>query len=180
MTRSKKMKRLSKAIRFATECHNGQYRKFTKIPYITHPVGVMTMLSRWGVDDEEVLIAAVFHDLVEDTDVLFETINRNYGRRVEDIVVLVTKTEWDSSETYLDRLLNSDNLDAMILKIADRLYNYDDLVLEGRVTKSIPYFLKISEIVKRVLFSEEVDIQIKTNIKSELDKRSLKVGGWWV
>ena len=59
---------LVKAINFAAEKHKYQKRKGTGESYITHPLGVVDILIKAHVTDIEILIAAVLHDTVEDTD----------------------------------------------------------------------------------------------------------------
>ena len=57
---------IQKALLFATEAHGKQVRKYTGEPYIVHPVEVMSIVKS-VVSDEEVLAAALLHDVVEDT-----------------------------------------------------------------------------------------------------------------
>ena len=72
------MKQLDKAIQFATKAHEGQTRKYTGEPYIVHPLSVMEIVKT--VDHtEEMLMAAVLHDTVEDTDVTLQDIDREFG-----------------------------------------------------------------------------------------------------
>src|SRR5262245_5252668 len=58
--------RLEHALRFAAEAHQGQVRKKTTIPYITHPFHVALILERHGFD-EDTLVTALLHDVVEDS-----------------------------------------------------------------------------------------------------------------
>ena len=58
--------RFADAVAFATAAHAGQLRKYSGRPYIEHPVAVARMTSRF-VHDEDMLLAAVLHDTVEDT-----------------------------------------------------------------------------------------------------------------
>ena len=76
---------LKRAIRFATEKHEGTFRKGTCIPYITHPMEAMAITATM-TDDAEVLAAAVLHDTVEDTDTTLEDIVRLFGKKVGRIV----------------------------------------------------------------------------------------------
>ena len=83
------MKQLDKAIQFATKAHEGQTRKYTGEPYIVHPLSVMEIVKT--VDHtEEMLMAAVLHDTVEDTDVTLQDIDREFGPVVAQLVEELT------------------------------------------------------------------------------------------
>lgn len=68
---------LDRAIMFATLKHSGQTRKGTSIPYITHVIEAMEIVSRM-TEDEELRAAAVLHDTLEDTDTSREELR--YGK----------------------------------------------------------------------------------------------------
>jgi (p)ppGpp synthase/HD superfamily hydrolase len=61
--------KLLKAIELSLDAHKGQIRKFSGKPYISHPFRVLNRLKRFGVKDEDVLVATVAHDTMEDTKV---------------------------------------------------------------------------------------------------------------
>jgi len=64
---------ISQAIEFAAGAHRGQYRKGSKIPYNIHPLNVGKILIEHGCFDE-VVIAGILHDTVEDTPVTLDNI----------------------------------------------------------------------------------------------------------
>jgi (p)ppGpp synthase/HD superfamily hydrolase len=69
--------------------HGSQVRKFTFEPYYFHPICVAQIV--WGVcQDEEVIAAALCHDLIEDTQTAYQDIYSNFGERVADLVLEVT------------------------------------------------------------------------------------------
>lgn len=79
--------RFLRAMLFATSHHRLQRRKSSESPaYIEHPVRVATVLQECGVDDEDIIIAALLHDTVEDTDATLEDIQEQFGHNVADIV----------------------------------------------------------------------------------------------
>ena len=86
------MDRLVAATDFAARKHKDQRRKDSdKTPYINHPIGVAQILSKEGsVTDVDVLIGALLHDTVEDTECSFEEIEKEFGSRVKSIVAEVT------------------------------------------------------------------------------------------
>ena len=107
------------ALHFATEKHKGQFRK-GGLEYITHPVAVAEILYKKGYD-EDYLIAALFHDLLEDTDASEEELLRFCSPGVFDAIRLVTKEENYSQSEYIERIKN--NPIAFAVKGADRLHN---------------------------------------------------------
>lgn len=84
-------KQLDQAIAFAAVAHAGQVRKYDGLPYITHPLRVMTILKNTAaIVTEDQLVAAVLHDVVEDTPVSIETIERRFGSGVAALVFDLT------------------------------------------------------------------------------------------
>ena len=88
-----------KAIIFAARKHNGQLRKGTDIPYISHIMEVMQILIE-NKCREDTIIAGILHDTLEDTDTTPEEIQKLFGMSVLDIVLSVTE---DKSLSWLNR-----------------------------------------------------------------------------
>lgn len=86
--------RLDKAILFSKVAHEaiGQKRKYSGEPYFNHPLRVMKLVSSVLPDDEDALIVALLHDVVEDTDVPLTLIREEFGTRVERGVFALTDT----------------------------------------------------------------------------------------
>lgn len=76
---------VSEALVFATQHHQHQHRKGTKIPYMAHLLNVCKLVAENNCSDE-VLAAALLHDIVEDTDVTIEQVEEKFGRQVAEIV----------------------------------------------------------------------------------------------
>ncbi|NIA02072.1 MAG: HD domain-containing protein, partial [Nitrospirae bacterium] len=66
------------AIRFAIEAHAEQTRKGNDIPYITHPLTIALILSQAGAS-EDVIVAGILHDVVEDSDVELDDVLNEFG-----------------------------------------------------------------------------------------------------
>jgi (p)ppGpp synthase/HD superfamily hydrolase len=81
--------RFANAVAFATAAHAGQLRKYSGRPYIEHPVAVARMTSRFR-HDEDMLIAAVLHDTVEDTPVSIGDVAHSFGEPVALLVADLT------------------------------------------------------------------------------------------
>merc|ERR1712130_132285 len=124
--------RIVKATDFAAKKHRDQRRlDEDKTPYINHPVGVAFILTEEaGVTDSDVLIGALLHDTVEDTETTPDEIEALFGERVRKIVVEVTD---DKSLPKMERkrlqVVNAPgkSKEAKLVKLADKLYNLRDL-----------------------------------------------------
>ncbi len=79
------MSNFNHAIEFAVNAHSGYTRKGTGSPYIVHPMEVAAIVSTMTLDDD-ILAAAVLHDVVEDAGVSIDTIYKFFGPRVAELV----------------------------------------------------------------------------------------------
>ncbi len=109
---------LSEAIVLAGKLHLGQTDK-SGAPYVNHVLAVCDMLTG---EEEEVRIAAVLHDAVEDTDITLEELSElGCTQRTLDAIDSVTKRPW---ETYFDMVRRARaNADGRKVKLADNLHN---------------------------------------------------------
>ena len=122
------------AYRYAAIAHEGQTRR-TGEPYISHPVAVACILAKLHLD-LPTLLAALLHDVVEDTGVEIAVINQTFGKQVADLVEGVTKLdkiEFQSAvaaqaENFRKMLLAmSQDVRVILVKLADRLHNMQTL-----------------------------------------------------
>lgn len=122
------------AYRYAFAAHDGQTRK-TGEPYITHPVAVACILAKLHLDLPTVL-AALLHDVVEDTGVSVDQISEMFGKQVGGLVDGLTKLdkiEFQSAtqaqaENFRKMLLAmSQDVRVILVKLADRLHNMQTL-----------------------------------------------------
>lgn len=104
---------------FARKKHEGQNRDSGE-PYITHPAQVAQIISIVCPDDEELIAAAWLHDTLEDTATTYEEIEKEFGKRVADLVFELTHEGTKDSGYYFPRL---GTRDAILIKFADRLCN---------------------------------------------------------
>lgn len=126
------MDRLLLAVEYAAKMHAGQVRKdASRTPYIVHPIGVANLLWEQGeVRSVNVLVAALLHDTLEDTDATEEEIEALFGYRVKETVREVTNDPGLSGEENKQRQVDHApwmSLDAQLVKLADRVYNVRDL-----------------------------------------------------
>jgi len=126
------MKSYEEAVVFATKAHGSQVRDYTGVPYITHPVAVSKIVSEFD-PRPEVAIAAVLHDVVEDTPVTLEEIEAEFGEEVSKIVKYVTKVATPEDGDRKKRFaLNAAHYmkgcsGAQNIKIADAIHNLSTL-----------------------------------------------------
>lgn len=126
------MGKLEEALIFAAEKHEGQFRKVVKIPYILHPMEVAQIASTMTTD-EDVIIAGLLHDVLEDTDTTSDEIKEKFGIRVLQLVLSETENKYreqDPSATWKRRkeetlriLSESDDIGITIIWAADKLSN---------------------------------------------------------
>ena len=122
------------AYRYAAIAHEGQTRR-TGEPYISHPVAVACILAKLHMD-LPTLLAALLHDVVEDTGVAIAEISEKFGKQVGDLVEGLTKLdkiEFQSAaaaqaENFRKMLLAmSQDVRVILVKLADRLHNMQTL-----------------------------------------------------
>ena len=124
--------RLNEAIKFATDCHAGQLRKMAKIPYILHPMEVASIIGTMTTD-EDVMIAGLLHDTIEDCSVDPRVIKEKFGPRVSALVQSETEDRladrppvetWQArKEESLLMLEHTKDRDVKILWLGDKLSN---------------------------------------------------------
>jgi guanosine-3',5'-bis(diphosphate) 3'-pyrophosphohydrolase len=123
--------RLEHAFRWAAECHQGQTRKGNSTPYFEHVAAVAFVLDRAGFE-EDVVIAGLLHDVVEDTGASSDDVAARFGSAVAEIVGHCTEAKNDArgnKRPWIDR--KHDHLAAMVhsplparaVMLADKLHN---------------------------------------------------------
>src|SRR5512139_1272371 len=121
---------IEKAYETARAAHAGQYRKSGE-PYITHPLAVAKILAEWHLDPQA-LMAALLHDVVEDTHTTKSEIARHYGKAVAELVDGVSKIDriefatlqHAQAENFRKMLLAmARDVRVILIKLADRLHN---------------------------------------------------------
>jgi guanosine-3',5'-bis(diphosphate) 3'-pyrophosphohydrolase len=141
---------LSDAIAFAAEAHEGQTRKDSGLPYVTHPVEVMVLLIRHGVRDEAILSAAVLHDVVEDCGISVAEMTERFGATVTEIVTALSKVpglpDAERKRLALEQVRNGPP-GTKTVKMADRLSNLLDMErISGSTEKKAAYLREADEI----------------------------------
>lgn len=133
-------RRFQRAFAFAAEKHSGQTRKASTIPYIGHLMGVASLVLEAG-GDEDLAIAALLHDVVEDCggEPVLKEVRRRFGKRVAKIVdgctdaYVIPKPPWrERKENYIRRL-KRETADERLVSAADKLNNIRSIISDYRV-----------------------------------------------
>jgi GTP diphosphokinase / guanosine-3',5'-bis(diphosphate) 3'-diphosphatase len=124
------MEEVEKAYLFAKNAHGSQIR-YTGEPYITHPVAVAQLLAEMRMDPPTI-IAAILHDVVEDTAVGLDEIEEKFGKEITDLVDGVTKLTQIHFENHAQAqaenfrkmvMAMTSDIRVILVKLADRLHN---------------------------------------------------------
>jgi GTP diphosphokinase / guanosine-3',5'-bis(diphosphate) 3'-diphosphatase len=128
------LREVVRAYQYAETMHDGQWRKSGEA-YITHPVAVATELAQLGLDTPT-LVAALLHDVVEDTGAGLEDIREGFGDAVAHLVDGVTKLDrlqveskqQQQAETLRKMILAmAKDIRVLVIKLADRLHNMETI-----------------------------------------------------
>ena len=120
-----------KAALFAADRHRNQRRKGHRgAPYINHPLAVAECLATAGIEDPDILAAALLHDTVEDTNTSLAELEELFGQRVASIVAEVTDDKSLPKAERKRRQIASASTkshEAKLVKLADKICNLRDL-----------------------------------------------------
>jgi (p)ppGpp synthase/HD superfamily hydrolase len=139
---------LERALRWAAYCHREQTRKGSRVPYVHHVMSVALILDRLGFE-EDVVIAGLLHDAVEDTEATLDRVRAQFGDSVAMLVDYCSEIKSDSQgnkRPWIDR--KRDHLEALAtapasaraVVLADKLHNLLSIecdLREGRPVWSI-------------------------------------------
>ena len=138
------MELVSEAIAFAVKAHDGMRRKKSEAPYILHPMEAAVIVGTM-TDDQNLIAAAVLHDVVEDAGVTIQEIEERFGKRVRELVASETENKrvdlppastWRiRKEESLAVLESTDDIAVLMVWLGDKLANmraiYRDFKVEG-------------------------------------------------
>jgi len=179
------------AITFAALAHGDQERKQGDIPYITHPLAVAMILATI-TEDQDIIVAGILHDVLEDTPYLPESIEDSFGIRVLRFVEAVTD-EKRGINTWIERKRNSikkileSGHEAILIKSADCIHNMTDTIiyLNGTIPTPLfkfPRFTKNGE--DRLVRYKEIIVSFENSwpqnpLKSQLERAYTDLSRVW-
>lgn len=119
------------AIIVASKAHEGQYRKTTNIPYITHPYAVGMILQK-AQYREEIIAAGILHDTVEDTNITLGEIEKIFGAEVANIVNGCSEPDkslsWEDRKSHTIEYLKTASEDIRAVACADKIHNLKSIL----------------------------------------------------
>lgn len=122
---------LEKAIVICFEAHKDQIRKGDWKPYYLHPMMVTMKLAKYGFSDE-VLAAALAHDVLEETKMPKEVLREKLGDKIADIVETLTQDdslEWEEKKLkYIENVKNG-SFEAKMVSVADKIHNLESFLI---------------------------------------------------
>lgn len=137
------------ASRYAKQHHQGQFRKYSGMPYITHPMRVAGRVSIYDQSTENMVAAAWLHDVIEDCDVSYEEFSLKFGNDIAHIVYELT----NPSKNYPNlsrkerKAMDLEHIkdiskEAMIIKAFDRMDNLNESIGDSFNNPECKRFLK--------------------------------------
>jgi (p)ppGpp synthase/HD superfamily hydrolase len=136
---------IEQALRLAAAAHAGQVRRVSGVPYLAHVVAVAWILDRAGFG-EDVVIAGLLHDVVEDTPTTLPEIQARFGQAVADLVAECSEVKTDGQgrkRPWIDRKrehlasLESAPVRARAIVLADKLHNLISIETDLREGRSV-------------------------------------------
>lgn len=157
------MNRISLALVFASRAHAGQHRKDGRTPYINHPIEVMNLVVQHCENpDEEVLVAALLHDVVEDTLITDAEIRSAFGARVARLVAELTDDKSLSKEERKRLQLSEVHLlsnDGKLLRLCDKICNVYDIIYappgDWDAARRVDYLIWAKAVVDKIRGTHE-------------------------
>jgi (p)ppGpp synthase/HD superfamily hydrolase len=135
--------RFDQALQYAVDAHGDQTRKGTGVPYVSHLLGVASLVLEEAGDEDEA-IAALLHDVVEDQGgkPRLDDVRQRFGERVANLVEACSdsleeeeglKPPWKTrKERYIERVRTEHDGSALLVSVADKLYNSRAIVRDLR------------------------------------------------
>ena len=120
---------IHKGIEFAIRAHGQQKRKGSDLLYIVHPFETALILSQAGAS-ETLICAGLLHDTLEDTDVTYEQLRKEFGAEVADLVLSRSEDKektWEERKSVTVNKIQSLNYEQKLLLCADKLSNMRDI-----------------------------------------------------
>jgi GTP pyrophosphokinase len=127
-----------RALVYGAKAHEGHARKGSGVPYYSHPLQVAGIALEHGADEEQA-VAALLHDVIEDTPTTHADLARTFGMRVADIVRALSDTEdheakapWRQRKVEYLAHLSTVGPDVALVSCADKLHNARSILMDLR------------------------------------------------
>ena len=174
---------MKKVLDYIHKAHEGQTRDLYNLHYTVHPISVYKILFAIGIK-HNMLTAALLHDVVEDTDVTIQDIEKTFGSEVAILVAELTsdetqyivkgRTDHGLKAQYLINKMNNMLIQSLIIKLADRLDNLIDIYTSGKKKWIMKYFIQTEVIMNGLNIKYENDWE-KQKWKIHVDRLIEKI-----
>lgn len=122
---------IMRAITYATTMHDGQRRKVDQTPYIAHPFRVAMLLKEHHCHND-LVIAGLLHDIVEDTEGTLEEIESIFGENISELVQSVTELEktlpWEERKQHSIDQVREASFNVKLITCADKIDNLQSML----------------------------------------------------
>jgi (p)ppGpp synthase/HD superfamily hydrolase len=171
------------ALNFGVLWHTNHERKYTKLPYMVHPVEVMSILQRHGIDEDEIFAAALLHDAVEDTATDNATICRVLNDDVGYLVAGLTDVAVPSDGNRAERMrLNREHVGrgdwrVQSIKCADCISNGKDIWKNDK-DFAVVYFKEMTKLLPHLALAKPSLIRCLEDLifAYDMERRRLQGG----
>jgi MHS family proline/betaine transporter-like MFS transporter len=169
------LKLVEKAIIFAKKWHDGQMRKSGE-PYYSHPLAVAMMVSDY-LPNTNAVVAAILHDLIEDSACTRELIEKEFNDRIAQIVYRLTRVRLNekgeriklSIAQIVDNLRSLDDKEALLIKELDRLHNLYTIGSVSLDKQKNTVVETLDTIIPSVAYAvDDININDKLRLEEEL------------
>lgn len=144
--------RLIVALNMAAKAHAEQRRKYDQSPYLNHLAEVLSLLVKFGHDDEDLLISALLHDAIEDTNISYDELNQAFGNQVAETVLSLSDNKRLSlQERRLEQLnkAKSGSQNHRLVRLSDAISNASSIPLTWtleRAKESLEHLRKMADV----------------------------------
>lgn len=157
-----------RALGFASEVHKNQYRRDEeRTPYINHPIEVAELLVRAGYEDENLLCAALLHDVVEDCGVNYDDLMLEFNQEVADLVMEVSDDPLlrgdERKQAQINKVKDMSYMGRLI-KVADKICNLKDIHYNPPVDWDVLQKEKYRDFAQAVFDCAQVKSQFLINL----------------
>lgn len=160
-----------KAIKLAKKAHKGQFRKVSGLPYIVHPLEVLSIVKKYKESHniDAICAAAVLHDTAEDAGLTYEALSAGFGTLTASLIMEVTNDTAAVSKlgklTYINEKLLKLTSYALVIKLADMLANVTDNPAEKTIKRIAAHvaFLRANRVLSatQLKLAEQIEYSIE-------------------
>lgn len=171
---------VEEAIHFMVKANKGQKRKNENIDKSFHSMSVGMMIKNTTKSDD-VVVAAILHDIIKDTEYGYEDIEEKFGTLVADMVSDLSEDmglpKWiDRKKDYLKRIRNNGDINVVNIMVADKLHNLlSDYELFTKVDDKVWKYSKANKIENAWFYKECYNIAKKKKANATLLRRYKKI-----